>query len=154
MRITEIIQSKPSSTMTESVIQDVVPQDVVSDNRVSAIAEGISQILRRVKGKGLKPGFRCLAGPRKGRIVVNPSTCTAKLQPQKGAKIRQKRQARARATGLKRSRTMRSGGASRRLKTIQVGKRDRGKSIANPKKGRSLKKGKGLQKSKVLKPRK
>jgi hypothetical protein len=73
MRITEIIQPKSSSAVVESKTQDPVPQHTVSQVCVSAIAEGVSQILRRVKGKGLRPGFRCTSGPRKGRIVAKPS---------------------------------------------------------------------------------
>ena len=120
MRITEIIQSKPSSAMTESVTQDVVPQDPVSEECVSAIAEGVSQILRRVKGKGLKPGFRCTSGPRKGRIVAKPSTCFMRRDSVKGAKIAKKRQLKARTAGRKMAITKRSGGASRKLKRAQI----------------------------------
>ena len=120
MRITEIIQSKPSSAMTESVTQDVVPQDLVSEECVSAIAEGVSQILRRVKGKGLKPGFRCTSGPRKGRIVAKPSTCFMRRDSVKGAKIAKKRQLKARTAGRKMAITKRSGGASRKLKRSQI----------------------------------
>jgi hypothetical protein len=120
MRITEIIQSKPSSAMTESVTQDVVPQDTVSTVCVSAIAEGVSQILRRVKGKGLKPGFRCTSGPRKGRIVAKPSTCFMRRDSVKGAKIAKKRQLKARTAGRKMAITKRSGGASRKLKRSQI----------------------------------
>ena len=120
MRITEIIQSKPSSAMAESVIQDVVPQDSVSEECVSAIAEGVSQILRRVKGKGLKPGFRCTSGPRKGRIVAKPSTCFMRRDSVKGAKIAKRRQLKARTAGRKMAITKRSGGASRKLKRSQI----------------------------------
>jgi hypothetical protein len=120
MRITEIIQSKPSSAMTESVTQDVVPQDLVLEECVSAIAEGVSQILRRVKGKGLKPGFRCTSGSRKGRIVAKPSTCFMKRDSVKGAKIAKRRQLKARTAGKKMAITKRSGGASRKLKRSQI----------------------------------
>ena len=120
MRITEIIQSKPSSAMTESVTQDVVPQDLVSEECVSAIAEGVSQILRRVKGKGLKPGFRCTSGPRKGRIVAKPSTCFMRRDSVRGAKIAKRRQLKARTAGRKMAITKRSGGASRKLKRSQI----------------------------------
>jgi len=120
MRITEIIQSKPSSAIAESVTQDVAPQDLVSEECVSAIAEGVSQILRRVKGKGLKPGFRCTSGSRKGRIVAKPSTCFMKRDSAKGAKIAKKRQIKARTAGKKMGITKRSGGASRRLKRAQI----------------------------------
>ena len=120
MRITEIIQSKPSSAIAESITQDVVPQDSVSEECVSAIAEGVSQILRRVKGKGLKPGFRCTSGPRKGRIVAKPSTCFMRRDSVKGAKIAKRRQLKARTAGRKMAITKRSGGASRKLKRSQI----------------------------------
>ena len=120
MRITEIIQSKPSSAIAESVTQDVAPQDLVSEECVSAIAEGVSQILRRVKGKGLKTGFRCTSGSRKGRIVAKPSTCFMKRDSAKGAKIAKKRQIKARTAGKKMGITKRSGGGSRRLKRAQI----------------------------------
>ena len=157
MRINEIIQIKSSSAITESKAQDIVAQDIVSSSDHSAIAEGIGQILRRTKGKGLKRGFRCIAGPRKGRIVANQDTCSAPLKPKTGAKISQKRLAKAKQTAQKRARTMRSGGASTRLKQIQIGQRKTG--TAKMKKGKKLKKAKGLnskkklQKSKIVKPK-
>ena len=120
MRITEIIHSRPSSAAPNSVTQDVAPQDLVSEECVSAIAEGVSQILRRVKGKGLKPGFRCTSGSRKGRIVAKPSTCFMKRDSAKGAKIAKKRQIKARTAGKKMGITKRSGGGSRRLKRAQI----------------------------------
>ena len=112
MKITEItlvpknIQDTESSATTSSAgiagkTQDIVPQDIVSENFEgtieehpdhSAIAEGVSQILRRTKGSRPKQGFRCSSGPRKGRIVAKPSTCFMKTDPVKSAKIRKKRQ--------------------------------------------------------------
>jgi hypothetical protein len=157
MKINEIIQTKSSSAIVESKAQDIVAQDIVSSADQSAIAEGIGQILRRTKGKGLKKGFRCIAGPRKGRIVANQDTCSAPLKPKTGAKISQKRLARAKQTAQKRARTIRSGGASTRLKQIQIGKRSKG--TANMKKGKKLKKSKPLkkksklQRSKIVNPK-
>ena len=83
MKITEItlVPSKPENTESSATIssviqgdqaQDLVPQDIVSENFEgtieehpdhSAIAEGVSQILRRSKGKAPKQGFRCSSGP-------------------------------------------------------------------------------------------
>ena len=120
MRITEIIQPKSSSAVVESKAQYPVPQDAVSQVCVSAIAEGVSQILRRVKGKGLRPGFRCTSGTRKGRIVAKPSTCFMKRDTVKGAKIAKKRQVKARIAGKKLAVTKRSGGGSQRLKRTQI----------------------------------
>ena len=116
MKITELLapskqEDTTSSATTSSAIhgdqtQDVVPQDIVSENTLalevdsieehpdhSAIAEGVSQIFRRKKGGAPTKGFRCSSGPRKGRIVAKPSTCFAKTDPQKSAKIRKKRMA-------------------------------------------------------------
>ena len=120
MRITEIIQPKSSSAVVESKAQYPVPQDAVSQVCVSAIAEGVSQILRRVKGKGLRSGFRCTSGPRKGRIVAKPSTCFMRKDTVKGAKIAKKRQVKARIAGKKLAVTKRSGGGSQRLKRTQI----------------------------------
>ena len=81
MKITEVIvASKESKDTTSSITtssaiqgdltQDIVPQDIVPENNLalevdsieehpdhSAIAEGVSQILRRTKGKAPKQGF-------------------------------------------------------------------------------------------------
>ena len=155
MKITELlIASKDSkdtgsSATTSSAIkgdqtQDLVPQDKVSENNLalevdnlethpdhSAIAEGVSQILRRAKKGSVKQGFRCSSGPRKGRIVAKPSTCFAKRDPVKGAKIRAKRQAKAKIAGKKMAQTKRSGSASLRLKGAQIKKKSqKGKSVA------------------------
>jgi len=140
MKITEITlvptksQDTGSSATTSSAIkgdqtQDLVPQDIVSENwqgRIeehpdhSAIAEGVSQILRRTKGKAPKQGFRCSSGPRKGRIVAKPSTCFQKTDPQKSAKIRKKRQIKAKLAGKKLAQTKRSGAGSKRLQGVQI----------------------------------
>ena len=144
MKITEVILASKESKDTgssgtiSSVIlgdqtQDIVPQDIVPENDLvlevdsieeqpdhSAIAEGVSQILRRTKGKAPKQGFRCSSGPRKGRIVAKPSTCFQKTDPQRSAKIRKKRLAKAGIAGKKMAQTKRSGGGSVRLKGAQI----------------------------------
>ena len=145
MKIVEILTPKTPTAINLVQAQDVVPQDVVPSTSGSAIGEGIKRVLRRVSGKGLKQGFRCTSGPRKGRVVANAKTCNARLNPLKGSKISQKRQAKAKQTAIKRSRTMRSGGGSRRLKGIQIGT---SKGTA------PMKKGSRLQKSRIIKPKK
>ena len=82
----------------------------------------MSQIFRRKKGGAPVKGFRCSSGPRKGRIVAKPSTCFAKTDPKKSAKIRKKRMAKAKVAGKKMSITKRSGGGSVRNKGIQIKK--------------------------------
>jgi hypothetical protein len=155
MKITEVIiasktieDTKSSATISSTILgdqtQDIVPQDIVSENNLalevdnleehpdhSAIAEGVSQILRRTKGKAPKQGFRCSSGPRKGRIVAKPSTCFQKTDPQKSAKIRKKRQIKATQAGKKLAQTKRSGAGSLRLKGAQIKKaKQKGKSFA------------------------
>jgi hypothetical protein len=173
MKITEITlvpikldDTKSSATISSTIkgdqTQDIVPQDIVSENISalevdsieehpdhSAIAEGVSQILRRTKGRKPKQGFRCSSGPRKGRIVAKPSTCFQRTDPVKSAKIRKKRQAKATIAGKKLAQTKRAGAGSLRLKGAQIKKRSqRGKSFS-PKLG-----GRSPIKSKVVKPKK
>lgn len=137
MKIAEIIQPKIASAINSSTAQAVVPQDIASEGCVSAIAEAISQIYRRSSKGRLKTGFRCTSGPRRGRIVAKPSTCNARLNPVKGAKIRLKRQAKASQAGVKMAFTKRATAGSKRLKGLQVSKKSR-----------------ALQKSRIIKPKK
>ena len=151
------------SGQSEGLAQDIVPQNTLPENELalevdtpieehpdhSAITEGVSQILRRTKGKAPKQGFRCSSGPRKGRIVAKPSTCFQKTDPVKSAKIRKKRQQKAKIAGKKLAQTKRSGAGSRRLKGVQIKKRSKmGKSVAPKLKARAP------VKSKILKPKK
>ena len=160
------------SITPEDQTQDIVPQDQVPEKIVaeqvdiipemedgkiveqpdhSAITEGVSQILRRTKGKAPKQGFRCSSGPRKGRIVAKPSTCFQKTDPQKSAKIRKKRQIKATQAGKKLAQTKRSGAGSLRLKGAQI-KKSKG---SQPRFGKSSRSGaRPLMKSKVVKARK
>ena len=158
MKISEItlVPTKQEDTISSATIssavkgdqaQDVVPQDIVSENFEgtieehpdhSAIAEGVSQILRRTKGKAPKQGFRCSSGPRKGRIVAKPSTCFQKTDPQKSAKIRKKRQIKATQAGKKLAQTKRSGAGSLRLKGAQIKKaKQKGPGFKAKMKGRA-----------------
>ncbi len=173
MKITELLapsklEDTTSSATTSSAIQgsqtqDVVPQDVVPEKFEdttevdsieshpdhSAITEGVSQIFRRQKGGKPTKGFRCTSGPRKGRIVAKPSTCFMKTDPVKSAKIRKKRQQKARVAGKKLAMTKRSGGGSKRLAGVQIKKKSmKGKSLAPKLKARAP------VKSRVLKSKK
>ena len=175
MKITELLapikaEDTTSSATTSSAIlgdqtQDVVPQDVASENILalevdseieehddhSAITEGVSQIFRRKKGGAPTKGFRCSSGPRKGRIVAKPSTCFAKTDPVKSAKIRKKRQQKAAIAGKKLAMTKRSGGGSKRLAGVQIKKR----KGTQPKFGKNSRSGaRPLMKSRIVKPKK
>ena len=141
------------SGQKDGVAQDLVPQNIqpemqdghiVSHPDHSAITEGVSQILRRVKGKGIRTGFRCTSGPRKGRIVAKPSTCFMRRDPVKGAKIAKKRQLKAKQAGKKLAITKRSRPGSKRLKGIQL----KTKRTGNLPKPRKITR---FQKSKIIK---
>ena len=141
--------------------QDIVPQNIVPENKSvqevdshedhSAITEGVSQILRRKKSGAPQKGFRCTSGPRKGRIVASPATCFAKLNPQKGAKIKRKRQQKAKIAGVKMGRQKRAGGGSLRLKATQLKKKAGRKPIKSKTKKMSSR---SPIKSKIVKPKK
>lgn len=153
-----------SSATEDTTTQDIVPQNNVPekimaemvDGKIlempdhSAIAEGVSQIFRRQKGGKPKSGFRCTSGPRKGRIVAKPSTCFMKTDPVKSAKIRKKRQQKARVAGKKLAQTKRSGAGARRLAGVQIKKR----KGSQPKLGGARTGARPLLKSKTIKPKK
>ena len=147
-----------SSGQSARLTQDIVPQDIVPemvDGHIlempdhSAIAEGVSQIFRRAKGGAPKKGFRCGSGHRKGRIVAKPSTCFARLDPKKSAKIRTKRQIKAKQAGKKLAITKRSGAGSRRLKSVQI-KKAKGSA---PRLGKAKVGARKPLKSKTIKPK-
>ena len=181
MKIIEVLTTpkKSNDTISSGTIysisgepetQDLVSQDIVPQKDLaietngqieehpdhSAIAEGVSQIFRRQKGGKPTKGFRCTSGPRKGRIVATPSTCFMKVNPSKGAKIKKKRQMKARQAGKKMAITKRSRPVSRRLKTVQTKK----KSSTLPSYGaissrKPLQKSGGKKmKSRIVKPKK
>ena len=137
--------------LTQDIVPEVVDGKVLSQPDHSAISEGISQIFRRKKGGAPKMGFRCTSGPRKGRIVAKPSTCFMKTDPQKSAKIRKKRQIKAKLAGVKLARTKRSGAGSLRLKGAQIKTKRSGKG---GKSTRPLKTSSKPVKSRTVKPKK
>ena len=138
--------------VSQNIIPEKVNGQIVCQPDHSALAEGISQIVRRQKGRKGAPtkGFRCTSGPRKGRIVAKPSTCFMKTDPQKSAKIRKKRAIKAKIAGKKLGITKRSRAGSRRLKGVQI-KRTKG---SQPRHGKSSRSGsRPLMKSRTVKSR-
>ena len=158
MKITELLAPFNSADTTVSVIQGTVSENIQAlevDTEIeshpdhSAITEGVSQIFRRKKGGAPTKGFRCTSGPRKGRIVAKPSTCFAKTDPVKSAKIRKKRQQKARIAGKKMAMTKRSGVGSTRLKGIQIKQaKQKGPGF------KAMTKARAPIKSKIAKPKK
>ncbi len=169
MKITELLNTPKKlhdtissgttySTTNSDQTQDIVPQDIVPDLHEgiilempdhSAISEGVSQIFRRQKGGKPTKGFRCTSGPRKGRIVAKPSTCFMKTDPVRSAKIRKKRQIKARIAGKKLAQTKRSGAGAKRLAGVQIKKR----KGSQPKLGGARTGSRPLMRSKTVKAR-
>tara|TARA_B100000315_G_C14566973_1_gene583444 strand:+ start:369 stop:863 length:495 start_codon:yes stop_codon:yes gene_type:complete len=135
--------------LTQDIVPEMVDGHILEMPDHSAIAEGVSQIFRRAKGSKPKMGFRCTSGHRKGRIVAKPSTCFAKLDPRKSAKIRTKRQRKAKIAGKKLGITKRSRAGSRRLKGIQI-KKTKGSA---PRLGKARTGARAPLKSKIVKPK-
>jgi hypothetical protein len=132
----------------QNIVPELLEGTIVEHPDHSAIAEGVSQILRRAKKGKVSKGFRCTTGPRKGRIVAKASTCFQKLDPQKGTRIRAKRRAKAGIIGKKMAQTKRSGAGSVRLKGAQI-KKTKG---SQPRHGKGPKSGaRPLMKSKIVK---
>ena len=70
--------------------------------------------------------------------MAKPSTCFMKTDPVRSAKIRKKRQQKARVAGKKLAQTKRSGAGSLRLKGAQIKKaKQKGKSFRPRLKGRA-----------------
>ena len=134
---------------TQDIVPEIIEGIVLEQSDHSAISEGVSQIFRRQKGKKPIKGFRCTSGPRKGRIVAKPSTCFQKTDPVKSAKIRKKRQQKARVAGKKLAQTKRSGAGARRLAGVQI-KKTKG---TQPKLGGARTGARPLQKSRIIKPK-
>ena len=135
---------------TQDIVPEIIEGIILEQADHSAIAEGVSQIFRRQKGKKPIKGFRCTSGPRKGRIVAKPSTCFQKTDPVKSAKIRKKRQQKANIAGKKLAQTKRSGAGARRLAGVQIKKR----KGSQPKLGGARTGARPLLKSKTIKPKK
>ena len=64
--------------------------------------------------------YRCLAGPRKGRIVANPSTCNKPLNVQQSTKMKSTRAAKGSIHGKRSSYTKKFSQASQRVKRANL----------------------------------
>lgn len=81
--------------------------------RIEEVAEGVTQIWGRNKGKIVRK-YRCTSGSRKGRIVSKPTTCTAPKRVKSSISIKK---AKARRGGLIKQKTAvrKRHGTSRRV---------------------------------------
>ena len=77
--------------------------------------EAVSSIFGRGK-KTIKRKFRCTSGPRKGRIVSDPATCTKPIDVAKRVRAKATRAKKPGIASFKRARTMRSSPITKILK--------------------------------------
>ncbi len=94
-------------------IYELYPCEIVID-------EAVGRVLGRDRKGGLARKFRCTSGPRKGRVVADPSTCTKPIDMAKRIKARQTRQKKAGVASFKRSRTLRTSPASKIIKRTNI----------------------------------
>ena len=83
------------------------------------ISEGVVQILSRTGGMMVRK-YRCTSGPRKGRIVANPSTCNKPLNIKQSQKLKGVRQAKGNIAGARSSYTKKYSQASQRVKRANL----------------------------------
>ena len=91
------------------------------------LEEGASQIFGRTgkaksrsKAKITTQRFRCPTGPRKGRIVANPSTCNKPLNVKQSTKMKSTRVAKGGIQGARSSYTKKFSQASQRVKRANL----------------------------------
>jgi hypothetical protein len=89
---------------------------------IEEVTEGATPIFGRRGGKTVRK-YRCTSGTRKGRIVAKPTTCTAPRNVRASQKMKATRKAKSSSQAPKTKVTKRSNPASRRLASINTGKR-------------------------------
>ncbi len=82
---------------------------------VESLEEAVSSVFGRGKST-IKRKFRCTSGPRKGRVVADPSTCTKPIDVAKRVRAKATRAKKPGLAAFKRARTMRSSPITKVLK--------------------------------------
>ncbi len=96
---------------------------------VEEIIEGYKQVWGR-NSKGLVRRYRCTDGPKKGRVVAKPSTCSTATSQSKSTTLKKTRRTKGKAQAVKRSVTMKRPTTKRiqRVnKAVRPRRRNRGK---------------------------
>ncbi len=82
---------------------------------VESLEEAVSSVFGRGKST-IKRKFRCTSGPRKGRVVADPATCTKPIDVAKRVRAKATRAKKPGLAAFKRARTMRSSPITKVLK--------------------------------------
>jgi len=75
------------------------------------------------KKKGAVRKYRCTHGPRKGRVVAKAATCNAPINVKASNTLKKTRRSKGKTTDIKRARTGRVSGTTKRLGRINTGYR-------------------------------
>ena len=94
---------------------------------VEVVTEVCGKVLGRDRKGGIARKFRCTSGPRKGRVVADPSTCTKPIDMAKRSKARQTRQKKSGVASFKRARTLRTSPASKIIKRTNTQRAGKGR---------------------------
>ena len=90
--------------------------------RITEITEGITTIFGK-KGNKTVRKYRCTRGSRKGRIVAQPSTCTAPRNVKASRTLKTTKRQKGSNIAVKTRRTKKSNPKSLKLKLHNVGRR-------------------------------
>lgn len=86
------------------------------------LIEGVTTIFGKKGSKNVRK-YRCTSGPRKGRIVAKPSTCSAPMNVKASVSMKKTRRSKGKTPSIKASRTKRTNPASVRLRSLNTGRR-------------------------------
>jgi len=89
------------------------------------ISEGVTTVFGHGKSKSghTVRKYRCTSGPRKGRIVAKPATCSAPKRMSSSNTLKKTRRSKGKTTDIKRSRTFRTSPTTQKLRRLNVGRR-------------------------------
>ena len=75
------------------------------------------------KGRVQSRKFRCMSGPRKGRIVAKAATCNAPKKVKASNTLKRTRRSKGKSIDIKRSRTKRTSPTSQKLTRLNTGRK-------------------------------
>lgn len=75
--------------------------------RYAEIIESYTQVWARDSKGGVKRKYRCTSGPKKGRVVAKPATCSTPTSQKKSTSLKRTRRSKSSVQAINRSRTIR-----------------------------------------------
>jgi hypothetical protein len=75
--------------------------------KFAEIIEAYKQVWARDHKGGVKRKYRCTSGPKKGRVVAKPSTCSTPTSQTRSTRLKRTRRSKSSLQAIRRSRTVR-----------------------------------------------